>query len=291
MSSDSSSSSKPHLPSSYVIPEKWEPTEVGGAFSKINRATAGARFEADLPKGDHPFQLYTLNTPNGVAASWMLEELATARGVEYDGWRVSIDGDQFSSGFVAVNPNSKIPAMVHVRDGGEEVNVFETSHILLYLAEAHDNFLLPSSPAERAETLNWLFFAHGIAPVLGGVFGHFVHYAPVVVEYAINRATMETKRVLDLLNSRLAERPFLAGAEFTIADVKTAPWIGALANYYTLPNGTSARDFLDFESYSNVVAWLDRCTARPAYKRGKQVGGEDCKERHSLSDFESTNTD
>ncbi|MDJ0758956.1 MAG: glutathione-dependent disulfide-bond oxidoreductase [Woeseiaceae bacterium] len=272
---------------SYTPPKVWtwdKPN--GGAFADINRPTAGARFERELPVGKHPLQLYSLATPNGQKAAIMLEELLAVgeAGAEYDAFLIDIgEGDQFGSGFVELNPNSKIPALY---DRSTSTRVFESGSILMYLAEKFDKFL-PQQGQARAETLSWLFWQMGSAPFLGGGFGHFYHYAPEPYEYPINRYAMEVKRQLDVLDQNLAEREFLAGDDYTIADIATYPWYGGLV----INNSYNAEDFLQVASYENVVRWAKTIEARPAVKRGVRVnktsGPEELRvrERHSADDI------
>lgn len=277
----------------YIPPRVWHwDSESGGRFAKINRPTAGAQFEEALPVGKHPMQLYSLGTPNGVKVTVMLEELLALgeSQAEYDAWIINIqEGKQFSSGFVEVNPNSKIPALMD-RSGPTPVRVFESGAIVLHLADKFGHFI-PSDNAERAEVLSWLFWLQGAAPYLGGGFGHFYAYAPSKMEYPINRFTMEVKRHLDLLNNTLAERPYLAGDDYTVADIITWPWYGALAKGLLYEAG----EFLDVGSYNHVQRWADSVAERPAAKRGRLVnkgwGDEDKRllERHDASDFDSVN--
>ncbi|KIC23149.1 MULTISPECIES: glutathione-dependent disulfide-bond oxidoreductase [unclassified Leisingera] len=273
---------------------KWEQAN-GGEFASINRPIAGATHDKTLPAGKHPFQLYSLATPNGVKVTVMFEELLAAghTDAEYDAWLIKIgDGDQFGSGFVEVNPNSKIPALLD-RSGAEPVRVFESGSILLHLAEKFGAFL-PKAGAARTETLNWLFWQMGSAPYLGGGFGHFYAYAPEKFQYPIDRFTMETKRQLDVLDRQLAERDFIAGDEYTIADIAIWPWYGQLVlgrNY------GDAAEFLDAASYTNVVRWAKAIDARPAVQRGRMVnrtsGDPETQlhERHNASDFETRTQD
>ncbi|MEM6889017.1 MAG: glutathione-dependent disulfide-bond oxidoreductase [Pseudomonadota bacterium] len=279
----------------YVPPTVWKwDTESGGTFASINRPIAGSMHEKTLPVGQHPLQLYSQGTPNGVKVTVMLEELlALGRtDAEYDAWLISIGkGDQFGSGFVGINPNSKIPALLD-RSDGKPQRVFESGAILLYLAEKFGHFL-PKDIAARTETLNWLFWQMGSAPYLGGGFGHFYAYAPEKFEYPINRFAMETKRQLDVLERELAEKPFIAGDDYTIADMAIWPWYGQLA----LGRLYSAGEFLDVESYANVQRWSKTIDARPAVHRGRMVnrtGGEPAMqlhERHAASDFETQTQD
>ncbi|WP_127903985.1 glutathione-dependent disulfide-bond oxidoreductase [Solirhodobacter olei] len=281
--------------SGYVPPKVWtweKPS--GGHFASINRPIAGPTHEKALPVGKHPFQLYSLATPNGVKVTVMFEELLAAghTGAEYDAWLIRIgDGDQFGSGFVDINPNSKIPALMD-RSGPEPVRVFESGSILVHLAEKFGAFLPASGPA-RTEVLNWLFWQMGSAPYLGGGFGHFYAYAPVKIEYAIDRFTMETKRQLDVLNRNLADRRFMAGDEISIADFAIWPWYGQLA----LGRQYGAGEFLDVETYEHVQRWAKEIDARPAVKRGRMVNrtfgepSEQLHERHDASDFETKTQD
>lgn len=279
----------------YVPAKVWTHDQAnGGAFAGINQPTAGARFDQPLPKGKHALQLYSLATPNGVKVSILLEELLDAghQDAEYDAWLVSIrDGAQFGSGFVEINPNSKIPALV---DNSVEppLRVFESGHILLYLAEKFGAFL-PTSAAERAETLNWLFWQMGSAPFVGGGFGHFYHYAPEKLQYPIDRYTMETKRQLDVLNQLLATRPFIAGEHYSIADMAIWPWYGQLVQgrLYSSPEFDAAQ-FLAVQQYPHVQAWAERIWQRPAVQRGWKVNRnwgdatDQVPERHSAADFQ-----
>ncbi|MEY8096542.1 glutathione-dependent disulfide-bond oxidoreductase [Falsihalocynthiibacter sp. S25ZX9] len=277
----------------YTPPQVWTPdTENGGKFASINRPISGATHDKELRVGKHPFQLYSLATPNGVKVTVMFEELLEAgfTGAEYDAWLINIqEGDQFGSGFVDINPNSKIPALLDTATG---TRVFESGAILLYLAEKFGAFL-PKEPAGRAEALNWLFWLQGSAPYLGGGFGHFYAYAPEKFEYPINRFAMETKRQLDVLDKNLADRQFLAGDEYTIADIATAPWYGALVKGLVY----DAAEFLDVESYKNLNRWTNEIYDRPAFQRGKMVNrawgepSEQLLERHDASDFTTSTQD
>ena len=279
----------------YTPPKVWTwKKDSGGQFAKINRPVAGPTHDKDLPVGRHPLQLYSLATPNGVKVTVMLEELLALghQGAEYDAWLIRIrDGDQFGSGFVAVNPNSKIPAMVD-RSGPAPVRVFESGAILMYLAEKFGAFL-PGGGAARAECLSWLFWQMGSAPFLGGGFGHFYAYAPVKIEYAIDRYAMEVKRQMDVLDRRLAESPYLAGDEYTIADIATWPWYGALAKGLLY----SAGEFLQVQEYKHVMRWTDQIAERPAVKRGRKVNrvmgdpASQLHERHDASDFDTKTQD
>ena len=274
----------------YVPPKVWKnEAPSGGAFASINRPVAGPTHEKQLPVGKQPLQLYSLATPNGVKVTIMLEELLALghSGAEYDAWLIRInEGDQFSSGFVEVNPNSKIPALLD-RSAQPEIRVFESGSILLYLAEKF-GALLPTDAAGRTETLNWLFWQMGAAPYLGGGFGHFYAYAPEKIEYAINRFTMEAKRQLDVLEQRLAQSPYLAGDQYTIADIAVWPWYGELVR----GNLYSASEFLAVDEYPHVQRWAENIAKRPAVIRGKRVNrtwGEEAEqlaERHQASDLD-----
>ncbi len=276
--------------SEYVPPKIWTwDKESGGRFANINRPVAGPTHDKDLPVGKHPLQLYSLGTPNGVKVTVMLEELLAAghSGAEYDAWLINIgEGDQFSSGFVGANPNSKIPALID-RSGPEPIRVFESGAILIHLAEKFGAFL-PTDTAKRAETLSWLMWQMGSAPFLGGGFGHFYAYAPTKQEYPINRYAMEVKRQLDVLDRRLAESEFIAGGDYTIADMAIWPWYGALVKGLVYDAG----EFLQVQEYKNVLRWTDQLAARPAVKRGRMVNrltgdpASQLRERHDASDFE-----
>ncbi|MCP9232893.1 glutathione-dependent disulfide-bond oxidoreductase [Mesorhizobium sp. LMG 17147] len=280
----------------YTPPKVWTWNKSnGGAFASINRPIAGPTHDKKLPVGKHPLQLYSLATPNGVKVTIMLEELLALghSGAEYDAWLIRInDGDQFGSGFVEVNPNSKIPAMMD-RSGKKPVRIFESGSILLYLAEKFGEFLPTEQPA-RAETLSWLFWQVGSAPYLGGGFGHFYVYAPTKIEYAIDRFAMETKRQMDVLDRRLAESEYLGGSDYTIADIAVWPWYGGLAKGRMYDD---SGEFLQVEQYKNVQRWADAIDARPAVKRGRMVNrtfGEpsmQLHERHDASDFETKTQD
>lgn len=277
----------------YTPPKVWTwDSENGGQFANINRPIAGATHDKDRQIGKHPHQLYSLATPNGVKVTIMFEELLAAghTGAEYDAWLINIqEGDQFSSGFVEVNPNSKIPALYDETNG---VRIFESGAILVYLAEKFGAFL-PTDIKARTETLNWLFWLQGSAPYLGGGFGHFYAYAPQKFEYPINRFAMETKRQLDVLDRRLAESKYLGGDAYSIADIATFPWYGALVQNLVY----NAAEFLDVQSYKNVNRWVDEIASRPAVIRGKMVNrawGDDdnqLRERHDASDFETQTWD
>ena len=281
--------------SQYVPPKVWtwnKPS--GGQFASINRPIAGPTHERALPRGRHPLQLYSLATPNGVKVGVMLEELLAAghTGAEYDAWLIRIgEGDQFGSGFVEVNPNSKIPALVDC-SGPQPVRVFESGAILLYLAEKFGAFV-PTDPAKRAECLSWLFWQMGSAPYLGGGFGHFYAYAPEKFEYAINRFAMEAKRQMDVLDRRLAESPYVAGDEYTIADIAIWPWYGNLARGLLYDAG----EFLQVSDYTHVLRWANEIAERPAVKRGRMVNRvngpleEQLHERHDASDFATRTQD
>src|ERR1700691_2539102 len=256
-------------PSAYTPPKAWTwNKENGGQFASINRPIAGPTHDKELPIGRHPMQLYSLATPNGVKVTVMLEELLALghRGAEYDAWLINIgEGDQFGSGFVAVNPNSKIPALMD-RSKATPTRVFESGSILLYLAEKFGAFL-PTEAAARAECLSWLFWQMGSAPYLGGGFGHFYAYAPMKIEYAIDRFAMEVKRQLDVLDRRLGQTEYLAGSDYTIADMAVWPWYGGLAKGRIYGAG----EFLQVQDYRNVVRWTDEIAERPAVKRGRIV--------------------
>jgi GST-like protein len=281
-------------PIDYAPPKVWTWNKPnGGQFANVNRPIAGPTHETELPVGRHPLQLYSLATPNGQKVTIMLEELLALghKGAEYDAWLIKISGDQFGSGFVAINPNSKIPAMVD-RSGPRPIRVFESGAILLYLAEKFGAFL-PTEAAARAEALSWLFWQMGSAPYLGGGFGHFYAYAPIKIEYAIDRFAMEVKRLLDVLDRRLAEVEYVAGSEFTIADIAIWPWYGGLVR----GGQYGAAEFLSVQEYKNVLRWADAIAARPAVKRGRMVNrtsGEPSSqlhERHDASDFETKTQD
>jgi GST-like protein len=276
--------------SDYEPPKVWQwDKDNGGKFASTNRPTAGPTHDKDLPVGEHPLQLYSLATPNGVKVAVMLEELLALgkTGAEYDAYLIQIgDGDQFGSGFVGANPNSKIPALVdHSMD--PPLRVFESGSILLYLAEKFGAFI-PTDPAARTECLNWLFWQMGSAPYLGGGFGHFYAYAPVKIKYAIDRFAMETKRQLDVMDRQLAENQYMAGDEYTIADIGIWPWYGQLA----LGKVYGAGEFLDVDSYKNVQRWTREIGVRPAVERGRMVNrvsgeeNEQMRERHSAADFD-----
>ena len=272
----------------YLPPKVWTwDTENGGTFASINRPIAGATHDKELPVGKHPLQLYSLATPNGQKVTILLEELLALghTGAEYDAWLIKIgDGDQFGSGFVAVNPNSKIPALMD-HSGATPIRVFESGAILQYLAEKFGAFL-PTEPAARAECLSWLFWQMGSAPYLGGGFGHFYAYAPSKMEYPINRFAMEAKRQLDVLDKRLAVSEYIAGDEYTIADIAIWPWYGGLVKGRLY----GAAEFLSVHEYQHVLRWADAIDARPAVQRGRRVNrvsGEDLlPERHDASDLD-----
>jgi len=282
--------------SAYTPPKVWvwdKPN--GGQFANINRPIAGPTHEKALPVGKHPLQLYSLATPNGQKITIMLEELLAAghRGAEYDAWLVKIgEGEQFGSGFVAVNPNSKIPALLD-RSGPKPFRVFESGAILLHLAEKFGAFL-PTEPGARAECLSWLFWQMGSAPYLGGGFGHFFSYAPMKIEYAIDRFAMEVKRQMDVLDRRLAESKYIAGDEYTIADIAILPWYGGIAKGYSY---TGADEFLSAREYKHLNRWADMLFARPAVKRGRMVNrtsgdpATQLHERHDARDFETKTQD
>ena len=278
----------------YQPPRVWTwDKESGGKFASINRPVAGPRYEAELPVGEHAYQLYSLATPNGVKVTAMFEELLEAgHNAEYDAWPINIgDGEQFSSGYVDINPNSKIPALVD-HSVSPARRIFESGSILLYLAERYGAFL-PADADTRTETMNWLFWQMGSAPYLGGGFGHFYNYAPEPIEYAIDRFTMETKRQLDVLNRRLADNAYLAGDDYTIADIATWPWYGALA----LGRLYDAGEFLQVQEYEHLQRWARQIDERSAVKRGRMVNrlwgdeSEQLPERHAASDFEHRTKD
>jgi GSH-dependent disulfide-bond oxidoreductase len=279
----------------YIPPKVWSwNKENGGQFSNINRPVAGPTHEKELPVGRHPLQLYSLATPNGVKVTVMLEELLARghAGAEYDAWLINIrDGDQFGSGFVGVNPNSKIPALMD-RSGRTPIRVFESGAILIHLAEKFGAFL-PKEPAPRAECLSWLMWQMGSAPYLGGGFGHFYAYAPTKIEYAIDRFAMEVKRQLDVLDRRLAAHEYLSGTQYTIADMAVWPWYGALAKGLVYEAG----EFLQVADYKNVQRWTDAIAERPAVKRGRMVNrifgdpASQLHERHDASDFDTKTQD
>ena len=282
-------SDQPTTPSPYVPPKVWQWNKPsGGSFASINRPVSGATHEKELPIGRHPLQLYSLGTPNGVKVTILLEELLALghAGAEYDAWLIKInEGDQFGSGFVAVNPNSKIPALMD-RSGPTPIRVFESGAILMHLAEKFDAFV-PHDAGRRAECLSWLFWQVGSAPYVGGGFGHFYVYAPVKIEYAIDRFTMETKRQLDVLDKRLAESPYVAGNEYTIADIAIWPWYGHVA----LGEAYGAAEFLQVQEYTHLRHWAEKIAARPAVQRGRMVNrvfgdpATQLHERHDASDF------
>jgi len=280
--------------SPYEPPKVWTwNKESGGRFAAINRPIAGSTHDAELPVGRHPMQLYSLATPNGVKVTVMLEELLAAghSGAEYDAWLIKIDGNQFGSGFVAVNPNSKIPALMD-RSGPSPIRVFESGAILVHLAEKF-GALLPSAGQARAECLSWLFWQMGSAPFLGGGFGHFYAYAPSKIEYAIDRYAMEVKRQLDVLDRRLADNEYLAGSDYSIADIAVWPWYGGLAKGLLYGAG----EFLSVHEYKNVQRWTDAIAKRPAARRGRMVNrtwgdpASQLHERHDASDFETSTQD
>ncbi len=278
-------------PAAYVPPKIWTwNKDNGGQFANINRPIAGPTHDQELPVGKHPLQLYSLATPNGVKVTVMLEELLALghRGAEYDAWLIRIGkGDQFGSGFVGVNPNSKIPALLD-RSSDTPIRVFESGAILMHLAEKFGAFL-PQEPAARAEVLSWLFWQMGSAPYLGGGFGHFYAYAPSKIEYAIDRFAMETKRQMDVLDRRLGESRYLGGDDYSIADMAVWPWYGALAKGQIYEAG----EFLQVQTYTNVIRWTDEIAQRPAVQRGRKVNrtwgaaSSQLPERHDASDFDN----
>ena len=281
--------------SKYQPPKVWvweKPN--GGEFASINRPTAGSRVEQELPLGRHPLQLYSMGTPNGIKVTIMLEELLALghSGAEYDAWLIKIsEGAQFSSGFVELNPNSKIPVLLDTSES-KPIRVFESGAILLYLAEKFSAFI-PKDRATRTEALNWLFWQMGSAPYLGGGFGHFYAYAPMKIEYAIDRFSMEVKRQLDVLDKHLADNEYLSGSEYTVADIAVFPWYGGLVKGWLYGAG----EFLSVHEYTNVLRWADAIHARPAVKRGRMVNqlrgelSEQLHERHEASDFDTQTAD
>jgi len=285
---DDAANPPPNHPAGYVPPKVWAwNKESGGRFANINRPIAGPTHDKALPVGKHPFQLYSLGTPNGVKVTIMFEELLALghSGAEYDAWLINIgQGDQFSSGFVDVNPNSKIPALLD-RSGATPIRIFESGAILVHLAEKFGAFL-PTDPAKRAEAMSWLFWQVGSAPYLGGGFGHFYAYAPFRIEYAIDRFAMEVKRQLDVLDRRLAESRYLGGDDYTVADMAVWPWYGALAKGLVYGAG----EFLSVDDYKNVQRWTDEIAQRPAVQRGRIVnrvqGEKTLAERHEAADID-----
>jgi GST-like protein len=280
---------------SYTPPKVWTWDKPdGGRYANTNRPMAGSTHEKELPVGRHPLQLYSLATPNGVKVTIMLEELLALghRGAEYDAWPIKIgDGDQFGSGFVAINPNSKIPALLD-RSEPKPIRVFESGSILVYLAEKF-GALLPTARAERAECLSWLFWQMGSTPYVGGGFGHFYAYAQTKIEYAINRFTMETKRQLDVLDRRLAESEYVAGDKYTVADIAIWPWYGGLLQY----NQYGGSEFLSAQDYKHLQRWTTQIGQRPAVKRGRKVNrlsgepADQLHERHDAGDFDTKTQD
>ena len=273
---------------------KWD-KESGGKFASINRPIAGATHDKELPVGKHPLQLYSLATPNGVKVTVMLEELLAAghSGAEYAAWLIKIpDGDQFGSGFAGVNPSSKVPALMDRSDAANPIRVFESGAILMHLAEKFGAFL-PTEPALRAECLSWLFWQMGSGPFLGGGFGHFYAYAPEKLEYPINRFAMEVKRQMDVLNRRLAEHEYIAGSDYTVADMAIWPWYGALAKGQLYEAG----EFLQVHEYTHVLRWAEQVAKRPAVQRGRKVNrvfgdpASQLHERHNASDFDTQTQD
>ncbi len=289
---DAPTATIPTLPADYVVPPVWtweQPS--GGQFASINRPVAGPTHDRELPVGNHPLQLYSLGTPNGQKVTIMLEELLAAGydGAEYDAWYIDIgEGDQFGSGFVDINPNSKIPALLDRSDPAKPQRVFESGSILLYLAEKFGAFL-PRDPAARTEALNWLFWQMGSAPFVGGGFGHFFVYAPVRIQYAIDRYAMETKRQFDVLDRHFAEHRFAAGDEYSIADMAIFPWYGAISLGQAYPG---AAEFLDTGSYRHFHRWVEEVAARPGVQRGRRVNRKPSNdpsfipERHAAADLD-----
>jgi len=282
----------PALPTDYIVPKVWSwDRPSGGQFASINRPIAGATHDKVLPVGEHPLQLYSLGTPNGQKVSIMLEELLAAghSGAEYDAWYIDIgEGDQFGSGFVELNPNSKIPALLDRTNPEQPQRVFESGAILLYLAEKFGAFL-PSDPAKRTEALSWLFWQMGAGPFVGGGFGHFYMYAPVKIQYAIDRYAMEVKRQYDVLDRHLADNRFMAGDEYSIADMAIWPWYGAIALGQAYGDAAS---FLSLKDYRHFNRWVDEVAARPAVQRGRRVNRRQendpsfIRERHSAADLD-----
>jgi len=280
----------------YTPPKVWTWEKGnGGRFANINRPVSGATHEKELPVGRHPLQLYSQGTPNGQKVTIMLEELLELghAGAEYDAWLIDIgEGQQFGSGFVAVNPNSKIPALMD-RSGLTPVRVFESGSILMYLAEKFGNAFLPTTQPARAETLSWLFWQMGSAPFVGGGFGHFYAYAPVKIKYAIDRYAMETKRQLDVLDRRLADSEYIAGPDYTVADIAIWPWYGGMVKGWQYGAG----EFLSVGEYRNVLRWADQLLARPAVARGRKVNrtsgdpADQLRERHDATDFDTRTQD
>ncbi len=283
-------------PAPYTPPTIWQwDKESGGKFASINRPISGATHDKVLPVGRHPLQLYSLGTPNGVKVTVMLEELLALghSGAEYDAWLINIGkGAQFGSGFVAVNPNSKIPALLDRSDAAHPIRIFESGAIMMHLAEKFGTFL-PTDPAARAECLSWLFWQMGSAPFLGGGFGHFYAYAPEKFEYPINRYSMEVKRQMDVLDKRLAEHEYIAGGDYTVADMAIWPWYGALAKGQLYEAGT----FLQVHEYTHVLRWAEQVAKRPAVQRGRKVNrvfgdpASQLHERHDASDFDTQTQD
>ena len=275
----------------YTPPKVWTwDKESGGRFAKINRPISGATHEKELPVGEHPFQLYSLGTPNGQKVTILFEELLEAghSGAEYDAWLINIgEGDQFGSGFVAINPNSKIPALLD-RSGPEPIRLFESGAMMLHLAEKFGTFI-PTDAKGRAECLSWLMWQMGSAPFIGGGFGHFYAYAPIKIEYAIDRYSMETKRLFDVTDKRLGEARFLAGDEYSIADMATYAWFGLLYRGFAYNDSAT---FLSLHEYTNVGRWVEEILARPAVKRGQKVNvATGLIERHSAADFDKLTED
>lgn len=288
-----------NFPTGYEPPKVWTwEQDNGGAFASTNRPTSGATHDKELPVGKHPLQLYSLATPNGIKVSILLEELLAAghKDAEYDAWLIEISGDQFGSGFVDVNPNSKIPALLDLapKDDGKPIRLFESASILTYLAEKFESEFLSKDVRVRAETLNWLFWQMGSAPFLGGGFGHFYAYAPIHIKYAIDRYSLETKRLFDVLDKRLGESRFIAGADYSIADMAAWPWFGvmALGGLYG-----DAAEFLTLSDYKNVRRWADEIAERPAVQRGRMINrtwgepSEQLRERHDAADFDTKTAD
>lgn len=288
---------KPSLPADYKVPAVWAMKELGGQWGSTNAPTAGAREEKELPKGEHALQLYSMGTPNGVKVTILLEELVELfPDFEYDAWLIPINGPQFTSGFVKVNPNSKIPAMMDYSDPAKPVRIFESGAIMMYLCDKYDKdgVFFPKEPAARAECTSWLMWQMGSAPFIGGGFGHFFNYAPIKIEYGIDRYTMETKRLIDVLDKELSDgRQFVCGEQYTIADMAIWPWIGNLL----LGRLYSAAEFLQVDGYVHAMAWAKRLSERPTVMRGRKVNrpfgekSDQLHERHARGDFDTKTQD
>lgn len=274
-------SSKPSIPSTYSVSQVWSPPSADGQpFGGMNRPTAFPRSEKALPKGEHPLQLYSLGTPNGQKVSILLEELNSLKGIEYDAWMIKImELDQFTSEYTKLNPNQKIPAMYDYSLEGEPLRLFESGSILLYLAEKYNAFL-PKDIRSKTECMNWLFWQVGTAPYIGGGFGHFFKYCPSSFEYCIDRFSMETKRILHVLELHLEGKDYVLGKEYSIADIAIFPWIRCIETGY------NAKEFLGLDDYKNISRWMNTLLARPAVQKGLKVNTEVLSERHSSKDFE-----